>query len=153
MRPAVRYSLMGITGVIAAVVVISAWSRLLERQATLERIGQLRDELYRARVASDRCRSSLQTSEAAFRDLGITIDSLRQVIDSFETLDRRGVPAEQYPEYLETFDSYNDSVSVWEGRERRLRAADVACRETIQGHNAISDTLQAVLIEAGIETN
>ena len=153
MKPAVRYALMGGTAIIAVVVVVSAWSRLLEQQETLDQISQLRDELYRARVASDRCRSSLQTSEAALLDLGIAIDSLRNSVDSFEALDRRGVPVEQYPEYLEIFDSYNDSVSVWDDRERRLRLAETRCRETIQGHNAISDTLQAVLSEAGIETN
>ena len=58
----------------------------------------------------------------------------------------------QYPDYLELFDSYNDSVEVWEGRERRLRSAETACRETIEMHNSISDTLQTVLAEAGIET-
>ena len=110
-----------------------------------------RDELYRARLSADRCRSSLQTSEASLLGLGLTIDSLRSRVDSFEALDGRGVPAGRYEEYLEIFDSYNDSVAVWEGRERRLRSAEVSCRSTIEAHNALSDSLQAVLSAAGIE--
>lgn len=153
MKPGLRYALMLVGVVVAGVVITTAWSRMIERQETLEEIGRLRDDLYRARVASDRCRGSLQTSEAALRDLGLAIDSLRNRVDSFEALDRRGVPADQYPEYLELFDSYNDSVAVWESREGRLRSAETACRETIQAHNAISDTLQTVLEEAGIETD
>jgi hypothetical protein len=43
-------------------------------------------------------------------------------------------------------------VSIWEERERRLRLAESACRETIQEHNVISDSLQSVLTEAGIDT-
>ena len=152
MKPGVRYALTIVGAVVAGLVIVGAWTRVLERQQTLEEIARLREDLYRARVAADRCRGSLQTSEAALRDLGLAIDSMRNRVDSFETLDRRGVPADQYPDYLELFDSYNDSVEVWEGRERRLRSAETACRETIETHNYISDTLQTVLAEAGIET-
>jgi hypothetical protein len=152
LKPALRMALMGLGVAVAGVVVISAWSRIIERQETLEEIGRLRDDLYRARIAADRCRGSLQTSEASLRDLGLTVDSMRRRIDSFEALDRRGVPVEQYPEYLRLFESYNDSVSIWEERERRLRLAESACRETIQEHNVISDSLQSVLTEAGIDT-
>ncbi len=152
-KPGVRWSLMGVGAIVAGVVVVAAWSRVIDRQQTLEEIGRLRDDLYRARVASDRCRGGLRTSESALRELGVSIDSMRARVDSFEALDRRGVPADRYPDYLELFDSYNDSVGVWEGRERRLRAAEEACRETIEGHNAISDSLQRVLAEAGIETS
>jgi hypothetical protein len=139
--------------VVAVGVVFAAWSRILERQATIREIERLRDDLYRARVASDRCRGSLQTSEAALRNLGLAIDSMRNRVDSFEALDRRGVPADRYREYIDLFDSYNDSVGVWDERETRLRAAETACRETIEAHNAISDSLQTVLAEAGIEAS
>ena len=36
-------------------------------------------------------------------------------------------------------------------RERRLRSAEEACRTTIEEHNAVTDSLQAILAEAGIE--
>ncbi|NIR37987.1 MAG: hypothetical protein GWO22_19000 [Actinobacteria bacterium] len=69
----------------------------------------------------------------------------------YETTEGR-VPSSRYEEYLGVFDEYNDSVEVWEGRERRLRSAEASCRATIERHNAISDTLRTVLAEAGIET-
>lgn len=151
MSPGVKYALVGVGSVAALALMITGASRVMERQNTVEEINRLRTDLYRARVSSDRCRGSLQTSEASLRDLGLAIDSLRSLVDSFEALDGRGVPADQYPEYLEIFDSYNDSVASWEGREERLRTAETSCRMTIEGHNAISDTLQRVLAEAGIE--
>ncbi len=150
MRPPVRIALGVVGAGVTAAVIFSAWSRILERQAILDEINRLRDDLYRSRVASDRCRSSLQTSEVALRELGISIDSLRARVDSFEALDRRGVPGAEYEDYLVAFEEYNDSVAVWDGRERRLRTTDDACRQTITGHNARSDTLQKVLEAAGI---
>lgn len=151
MSPTLRKGLALLAIVITIGLVVTGASRLIERQATIEEINRLRTDLHSARVSADRCRGSLQTSEAALRDLGIAIDSLRSVVDSFETLDGRGVPADRYPDYLEVFDSYNDSVASWEGREQRLRTAETSCHSTIEQHNAISDTLQAVLAEAGIE--
>lgn len=153
MNPLVKNVLAVLATVAVALLMVFGVTRIFERQQTAEEINGLRDELYRARVSADRCRGSLQTSEAALRSLTITIDSLKTLVDDYEALDRRGVPAAQYDEYLGVFDQYNDSVSVWEGRERRLRTAEASCRSTIQGHNALSDSLQTVLIEAGIETS
>jgi len=150
--PAVKVGLGVVGAVVAGAIVVGAWARFLERQATLQEIARLRDELGRSRVAATRCQNSLQTSDAALRDLGISIDSLRARVDSFEALDRRGVPGSEYEDYLVAFEEYNDSVGVWDGRERRLRAADAACRETIEEHNALTDSLQKVLASAGIET-
>jgi hypothetical protein len=150
-KSTVRVTLAVLGTVAAATVVFAAWTRILERKATLGEIQRLRDDLYRSRVASERCRSSLQTSEVALRELGLSIDSLRARVDSFEALDRRGVPGAEYEDYLVAFEEYNDSVGVWDGRERRLRAADDACRQTITAHNARGDTLQEVLEAAGID--
>lgn len=147
----VKVGLGVVAAVVAGALVVTGLNRAMERQQTADEINRLRDELYRARLASDRCRGSLQTSEAALQTLGMSIDSLKNRVDSFEALDGRGVPASRYPEYLEIFDTYNDSVAVWEDREARLRAAETACRETIEGHNAITDSLQAILAEAGID--
>lgn len=151
MSPMLRKGLAVAAGIVTVGLLVTGASRIIERQATIEEINRLRTELHRARVSADRCRGSLQTSEAALRDLGIAIDSLRGVVDSYEALDQRGVPADRYPDYLEVFDSYNDSVASWEDRERRLRTAETSCHSTIEEHNAISDTLQTVLAEAGIE--
>jgi hypothetical protein len=144
-------SLVAIAALVGAALVVTGGMRVAERQRTAAEVNSLRDELLRARVSADRCRSSLETSQASLLDLGGTIDSLRTRVGSFQTMEGGGVPAERYDEYLEVFDSYNDSVTSWEGRERRLRATEASCRETIQGHNAISDSLQIVLRGAGIE--
>lgn len=152
MTSVAKKGLVLVAAVAVGAVFVLASSRLFERQRTAEEINRLREELYRARVAADRCRGTLQTSEAALRSLGVTIDSLKNRVDSFEAMDGRGVPTGRYEEYLGVFDSYNDSVDVWGGRERRLRASEVSCRAAIEEHNALSDSLQAVLSEAGIDS-
>ena len=154
MKPVARWGLAAL-GTVAAVALLASGSmRILDRQRTVREINGLREELYRARVGADRCRSSLTNSESSLRELTASLDSLRARVDSFETAEggRRGVQAAQYDEYLEVFDSYNDSVGVWEARERRLRSAETACRATIEGHNALSDSLQRLLANAGIDS-
>lgn len=150
MSPVVRTGLTVVFGVILAALVVVGVQRIVERQQTVAEINRLREDLYRTRLAADRCRGSLQTSEVALRNLRTTIDSLRVEVGDYETASGQ-VPQTLYEEYLGVFDEYNDSVQVWEGRERRLRSAEASCRATIERHNAISDSLQTVLAEAGIE--
>jgi hypothetical protein len=135
-----RTGLASIAALAVGLLFVVGAKRIVERQQTATEINRLREELYR-----------LQTSEASLRGLGLTIDSLRSRVDSLESMDGRGVPADRYQEYLGVFDQYNDSVAAWEGRERRLRTTESACRATIEEHNALSDSLQAVLADAGIE--
>lgn len=132
-----------------ALLVLSA-VRMVERRRLNDEVSRLRDELYRARVSADRCRSSLTTSESALSTLRVTIDSLKMRIDSFEALGSGRVPADRYDEYLEVFGAYNDSVGVWGVRSDRLRAAESACRDMIDHHNTLTDSIQSVLDEAGI---
>lgn len=134
-----------------ALLVLSA-VRLVEHRRLTEEVGRLRDELYRARVSADRCRSSLVTSESALSTLRVTIDSLKTRIDSFEALGNGRVPADRYDEYLQVFETYNDSVAVWDVRSDRLRAAESACRDMIDHHNAVSDSIQSLLDEAGVSS-
>ena len=131
-------------------VLILGTSRVLDQQRTADEINRLRDGLYRARVASDRCRGSLTASESALQGLTSTIDSLRSRVDSFEALGDGRVPADRYDEYLDLFGSYNDSVASWEVRSERLRSAEAACRTVIEEHNALSDSIQAILRVEGI---
>lgn len=151
MSPVVRTVLIGVAVVLVGGLGALGVQRMVERQQTVTEIERLRDELYRSRVAADRCRSSLQTSEAALRSLRGAIDSLRVEVDDYEIASGQ-VPRSLYEEYMGAFEAYNDSVEVYEGRERRLRTAEASCRATIEEHNALSDTLQTVLDEAGIET-
>lgn len=152
MKPLVRNGLFAAAIVVTGTLVFLSIDRILERERTENQINALRGEIYRSRVAADRCRGSLQTSQAALLELGVAIDSLKRVVDGYETIPGRGVPAPNYDAYMSVFDQYNDSVGVWEGREERLRTAETACRTTIQEHNLLTDSLQAVLTAAGIIT-
>ena len=152
MRAPARWALT-VLGVIAAtLLLVTGGQRIVERQRTTREVNRLREELYRARAGADRCRASLLNSESSIRELSAAIDDLRDQVDEFESGEggARSVPAAQYEEYLETFERYNDSVAVWESREQRLRATEASCRETIETHNALSDSLQRVLQEAGV---
>jgi hypothetical protein len=134
------------------VLVVSA-RRIVETRRVSAEITRLREELYRARVTSDRCRSSLLSSESSLLTLTGIIDSLRSRVDSFEALGAGRVPADRYHEYLGVFDAYNDSVATWETRSERLRSAEASCRSVIEHHNAVSDSIQDVLHDAGVEAS
>ena len=129
-------------------------SRILERQATLDEIARLREPTYyRARVAR---RIVVAVRYRRARPLCVTSGSRSTrcaAVSSTPSRPSTGGASRptRYPEYLDLFDSYNDSVASWEDRERRLRTAETSCHSTIEEHNAISDTLQTVLAEAGIE--
>lgn len=140
---------MGALLVSATALLFIGARRLVESQRLTAEVNRMREDLYRARVASDRCRGSLVTSESSLLTLTATIDSLRARVDSFEALGNGRVPADRYDEYLTIFDSYNDSVTAWETRSERLRTAEASCRAVIESHNALSDSIQEVLREAG----
>lgn len=146
-----RIAIAAVLLVSAGTLVVLGTRRFVESQRISAEVNRLRDDLYRARVASDRCRSSLVTSESSLLTLTATVDSLRSRIDSFEALGNGRVPANRYDEYLTIFESYNDSVAAWETRSERLRTAEASCRDVIEGHNAISDSIQRVLAEAGLD--
>jgi hypothetical protein len=145
-----RPVLVGVFLVSAAALLFIGGRRLVESQRLTAEVNRMREDLYRARVASDRCRGSLVTSESSLLTLTATIDSLRARVDSFETLGNGQVPANRYEEYLGVFDSYNDSVAAWETRSERLRTAEASCRAVIESHNALSDSIQEILREAGV---
>ena len=116
-----------------------------------EEVDRLRAGLYRTRTTAERCQQSIVAGENALVGLGARLDSLRARVDSFEALDARGVPLDRYETYLGTFNMYNDTASTWEERERQLRAAEAACRSVILEHNSLSDSLQALLSELGVD--
>jgi hypothetical protein len=134
----------------STVLVVGA-RRFVEQRRTTAEVTRLRDALYRARVTADRCRNSLAGSEASLQTLTETIDSLRAEVRALEALGGGRVPARRYDEYLAVFDSYNDSVAVWEVRSERLRTAEGSCRAVIEEHNALSDSIQAILSAADVE--
>ncbi len=151
MTATIRIVLAGLLLISTAYILVAGTRGFAERQRITNQVSSLRDQLYRARVTSDRCRSSLNTSESSLQTLSVTIDSLRTRVDSFEALGNGQVPSAKYDEYLEIFDRYNDSVSVWGRRSERLLTAEASCRNSIEEHNTLSDSIQAVLLNAGIE--
>ena len=150
MSPKVRAAIPVLLSLSAAILLFLGVDRLIERRRITEEVNRLRGELFQARAAADRCRGGLQNSEARLREFDEVIRDLRARVDSFEALDSRGVPEAEYDRYMESFDSYNDSVAAWEDRADRLRIAEASCRETIERHNALSDTLRTVIEEAGL---
>lgn len=151
MNSLTKIAIGAVVAVSSLTVLIFGAGRFREAQRFNDEMDRLRDELYRARVASDRCRGSLTTSEALLHDLTTTIDSLRARVDSFEALGDGQVPGGAYEEYLDVFDTYNDSVASWEIRSERLQEAETACRESIEEHNALRDSIQAIIdgLESG----
>lgn len=132
-------------------VVAAGMLNIVDNQRTRREIESLRRDIYIARLAADSCRGSLMIQESRFRDFGNTVDSLRTEVRDFEAMDPRGVPEEQYGEYMEHFNAYNDSVTAWSTRADRLRTDQEACRLLVEGHNSLSDSLRRRLVEEGTE--
>jgi hypothetical protein len=150
MSPRLRAAIPTLLSLSAAALLFVGIDRVLERREFTEQVNRLRGDLFQARAASERCQGSLVNSESSLREFDEVIASLRAQVDSFEALDPRGVPEDRYDAYMESFDSYNDSVAAWESRAGRLRTAEAACRATVERHNALSDTLRALLDSAGV---
>jgi len=134
--------LMGLGALGAIIAVGLAGGSILERNRFNQEMGLLRDALLRARFSVDSCKMSLAQEEQRFLLFDEVVDSLHIELRSMEDPAQGGVPEAQYPEYLEIFDSYNDSVEAWDARAGTLRANEAACRKIIQGHNALGDSLR-----------
>lgn len=148
-RP-LRVGLLAVGGAAILVVFFFGAREIAERRRTFDEITGLRERLYEARREAESCQRTVAARERAFRRLDAAVDSLRDEVRAFEALDERGVPEREYEAYLETFDGYNDSVDVWEAQAESLRAAEEACRDVIETHNALGDSLRARLAEEGI---
>lgn len=129
---------------------VRAW---LRNQRTLEAIEALRGEVLTARAATDACTSELALAESVFRQQDAQVDSLRRVVDAAEGPlpgGGRGVPAEGYDAYLESFDEYNAAVGEWEAQVEGIREREGMCRGMVERHNVLTDSLRQVLEENGI---
>ena len=141
----------GLVGLACVVVVVAGVLNIMDNQRTRQEIESLRRGIYTARLAADSCRGTLMVEESRFRDFGDAVDSLRSEVRGFEEIDPRGVPEEQYAQYMERFNAYNDSVAAWDARAADLRSNEAACRGLVQDHNALSDSLRRRLIAEGTE--
>lgn len=106
---------------------------------------RMRNDLLRARAAADSCAAALADEEARFRAYDARVDSLRGAVRGFEALHPDGVPADSYPSYLAAFDSYNVAVAGWQARADSLRASWAACSEAVERHNALADSVGAIM--------
>lgn len=123
---------------------------LLDRRRTVNEIRDLRDQVYRARVTADSCSNELAYQERLFRRFDTVVDSLRGEVRAFERMDERGVPEQHYDTYMQQFEGYNDSVAVWRRRAAELRASETACRDFIDVHNTLADSLRRRLDAEGM---
>ena len=130
-------------GAFAIVIMVGmAGGSILEQNRFNREMELLREDLLHARFSVDSCRMYLAQEEQRFLMFDEFVDSLHTRLRSFEDPSQGGVPEAQYPEYLEVFDRYNDSVAVWEGRADALQATEAVCREIVEGHNALGDSIK-----------
>ena len=135
----------------SATVLLVGGRRIIKQERMAQEVERLREGLYRARTTAERCQRSIVAGETELVELKARLGSLRARVDSFEALDARGVPQDRYETYLGTFNMYNDTASTWEERERQLQVADSSCRSVILEHNALSDSLQVLFSELGVD--
>lgn len=140
---------------VASVAVVAATSLLLvvarylgspDEAALL--VGEVRDEIVATRDSVETCTAAVAAEEARFRAHDRHVESLREVVRSFESADGERVPANQYGGYLTAFDSYNEAVREWHERADSLRARSDGCRALAEHHNVLVDSLQR-LVGAG----
>ena len=139
---------------LAAVYAVLGFRAWLGNQRTLDAIESIRGDVMAARAEADRCASDLALAESVFRQKNAEVDSLRRAVDAAEEPlpgGGRGVAAEGYDDYLVTFDRYNAAVGEWEEQAEEIREREGACRELVERHNLLADSLRRVLEENGID--
>jgi hypothetical protein len=110
----------------------------------------LRSQLTAARSAADSCQAALDDEEARLRASDARFDSLKAMIDYYEGLDPRGVPADSYDIYIAIFNDYNAAIPAREAAGDTLRAHEQACRAIIESHNLIADSAMSLAQELGV---
>lgn len=106
---------------------------------------RLRNDLIRARRSADSCATALAEEEERFRAYNARVDSLRGAVRGYEALHPAGVPADSYSNYLAAFDSYNVAAAGWQARADSLQASWAACAEAVERHNALADSVSAIM--------
>ena len=134
--------LMGLGALAVIVTAGLAGGSILEQNRFNREMELLRGGLQDARFSVDSCKLAVAQEEYRFRLFDEFVDSLHSELREMEDPSQGGVPQARYPEYLEIFERYNDSVAVWEARSEALRTRDGACRELVVGHNALGDSLR-----------
>ncbi|NIV52413.1 MAG: hypothetical protein GWN53_11110 [Gammaproteobacteria bacterium] len=115
-----------------------------------QRLRALRRELRVQRAAADSCLEALRLEESALRSTDEKFDSLRAVIEGYEELDPRGVPADSYDAYIDAFNAYNEAIPAREEAGETLQVNWAACREIVAMHNQLADSARALAEELGV---
>jgi len=128
----------------AAAVVLAALlgGPVLERSRRAAEMEALRTALDQARYSADSCKMTLAYQQEEFLRFDRRVDSLRVDAHAFEDQEQGGVPQAEYPEYLESFESYNSSVESWRQLADSLQASEAACRAMVEAHNYLGDSIR-----------
>lgn len=118
--------------------------------STRETIEAARDSLRVLRNEAEACRAGIRQGEVEFRDYEGEVAALRERIRNLESLHPDGVPGDSYAIYLDLVNSFNLAVPDWSERVDTLRAGWSSCREVVEAHNVMADSLQRLLDAEGI---
>lgn len=121
---------------------VLATQRLVRATRPTDVTAALRDSVLVLRAAAETCRRELDEGTASLDDYDARLDSLRERMRALEAIDPRGVPADSYRAYIDTFDEYNDSVPGWTAQADTLRAQWPRCRDITRSYNVLADSLR-----------
>ncbi|TVP45720.1 MAG: hypothetical protein EA350_08480 [Gemmatimonadales bacterium] len=145
-----RWAFWGVAGLMVLATLYSAWSERREaRDSPLVLAEEVRAQVRAAQSAVDTCLARLAVSETRFRDQARQTEVLEGRIRRLEAMDPRGVPADSYPEYLETVERFNASIEGWETRGGVLEDRQQECRGLVEARNVLADSLRGLLVESG----
>ena len=128
----------------------SRLARASRARSSLTVAERLRDDLVGLRGQIDACLSTRDQSEIRFQSFADETQRLRTELDSIESLDSRGVPAEVYDEYMGRVGVYNEAVERWEAEAESLEELAARCDSIIVVHNEQAEALQNFLVGEGI---
>jgi hypothetical protein len=136
-----------IAGVMLAAIVLAD---LLMPVPPRERLRAMRQELVARRAAADSCLSAIELEERQLQASDARFDSLRTLIQRYEGLDPRGVPADSYEAYLEAFNTYNEGIPAREAAGETLQVNWDACTAIVEHHNQLADSARRFAEENGL---
>lgn len=114
------------------------------------RMEDLREQLRVLREEAEACEASLERENEIFQAYDGEVNVLRARVAELEALHPDGVPADSYAVYLAVLDRYNDAVPGWTERADGVRAAWERCRERVDAHNLLADSIRLLLEAEGI---
>jgi hypothetical protein len=145
-----RWAFWGVAGFIVLATLYSAWAERRDaRDSPLARAEEVRVQVRAAQSAVDTCLARLAVNESRFREQARQTQVLQGRIRRLEAMDPRGVPADSYPQYLETVERFNAAIEGWEFRGEVLEDRQQECRGLVEARNVLADSLRGLLVESG----